>query len=188
MFSYSNLTSFKLLQPNQDPSIDAPTIGKVILKSRGFFTDAYWYWISISALFAFSILFNILFIGALTYLNRELSYLFLIWGFLNGIQTSMLMTLLLWKIFSAFGDPKSIVIDENGDEKDKKQASSQNGIEGYFLPLFYPYYQYTANCTFEIQTNNNYPAPSSKSNLQEVDLFVCRQNVNIYIYIYILLQ
>ncbi|KAJ0028869.1 hypothetical protein Pint_35963 [Pistacia integerrima] len=85
--------------PNQDPNIDAPTIGKVILKSRGFFTDAYWYWISIAALVAFSILFNILFIGALTYLNP-------------------------------FGDSKSIAVDENGDEKNKKRASSPNGAEG----------------------------------------------------------
>ncbi|KAJ0087728.1 hypothetical protein Patl1_32467 [Pistacia atlantica] len=55
--------------PNKDPNVDAPTIGKVLLKSRGFFTDEYWYWVCVGALFAFSVLFNILFIGALTYLN-----------------------------------------------------------------------------------------------------------------------
>ncbi|KAJ9181423.1 hypothetical protein P3X46_009555 [Hevea brasiliensis] len=55
--------------PNPDTRIDAPTVGKVLLKSRGFFTDDYWFWICIGALFAFSFLFNILFIVALSYLN-----------------------------------------------------------------------------------------------------------------------
>ncbi|KAG8647082.1 hypothetical protein MANES_09G058632v8 [Manihot esculenta] len=56
--------------PNPDPRIDAPTVGKVLLKSRGFFTDEHWFWICIGALFGFSFLFNILFIAALSYLNR----------------------------------------------------------------------------------------------------------------------
>lgn len=55
--------------PNPDPSINATTIGEVLLKSRGFFTDDYWFWICVGALFGFSILFNILFIAALTFLN-----------------------------------------------------------------------------------------------------------------------
>ncbi|XP_050235153.1 ABC transporter G family member 39-like [Mercurialis annua] len=55
--------------PNPDPRIDAPTVGKVLLKARGFFTDDYSFWICVGALFGFSILFNILFIAALTYLN-----------------------------------------------------------------------------------------------------------------------
>ncbi|RXH76245.1 hypothetical protein DVH24_019133 [Malus domestica] len=55
--------------PNTDPRINATTVGKVLLKSRGFFTDEYWFWICIGALFGFSLLFNILFIAALTFLN-----------------------------------------------------------------------------------------------------------------------
>ncbi|KAM5559550.1 pleiotropic drug resistance protein 2 [Rosa sericea] len=54
---------------NTDPRINEPTVGKVLLKSRGFFTDEYWFWICIGALFGFSLLFNILFIAALTFLN-----------------------------------------------------------------------------------------------------------------------
>ncbi|KAK2994426.1 hypothetical protein RJ640_009653 [Escallonia rubra] len=46
-----------------------PTVGKTLLKERGLFVDEYWYWICIGALFGFSVLFNILFILALTYLN-----------------------------------------------------------------------------------------------------------------------
>ncbi|XP_050121835.1 pleiotropic drug resistance protein 2-like isoform X1 [Malus sylvestris] len=55
--------------PNTDPRINATTVGKVLLKSRGFFTDEYWFWICVGALFGFSLLFNILFVAALTFLN-----------------------------------------------------------------------------------------------------------------------
>ncbi|CAL5352643.1 unnamed protein product [Camellia sinensis] len=46
-----------------------PTIGKIILKGRGLYQEEYWYWICIGALLAYSLLFNGLFIAALTYLN-----------------------------------------------------------------------------------------------------------------------
>lgn len=68
--------SLNLMQPNPDPKIDARTIGQLILRSRGFFKDNYVFWICIGALFGFSLLFNILFIGALTYLSRKCYYLF----------------------------------------------------------------------------------------------------------------
>ncbi|KAL1819090.1 hypothetical protein ACET3Z_013959 [Daucus carota] len=55
--------------PNTDTRIDQPTIGKVLLASRGMFLDGYMYWICVFALFAYSIVLNILFILALTYLN-----------------------------------------------------------------------------------------------------------------------
>ncbi|XP_056693218.1 ABC transporter G family member 39-like isoform X1 [Spinacia oleracea] len=55
--------------PNLDSRIKEQTIGKVILESRGFFKHEYWFWISIGALLGFSLLFNILYIMALTYLN-----------------------------------------------------------------------------------------------------------------------
>ncbi|KAI9124700.1 hypothetical protein K1719_004622 [Acacia pycnantha] len=57
--------------PNNDTRISEPTvgIGKALLKSRGLFTQDSWFWISIGALLSFSLLFNILFIMALTYLN-----------------------------------------------------------------------------------------------------------------------
>ncbi|XP_058203379.1 pleiotropic drug resistance protein 2-like isoform X3 [Rhododendron vialii] len=54
---------------NTDLRINAPTVGKVLLTSRGFFTDDYMFWVCIGALVAFSILFNVFFIAALTYLN-----------------------------------------------------------------------------------------------------------------------
>jgi ABC-type multidrug transport system ATPase subunit len=55
--------------PNLDPRVNAATVGQVLLKSRGFFTEDYWFWICVGALFAFSLLFNVLFVAALTYMN-----------------------------------------------------------------------------------------------------------------------
>ncbi|OMO89081.1 ABC-2 type transporter [Corchorus olitorius] len=45
------------------------TVGKTLLKERGLYTEEHWYWICIGALVGFSLLFNLLFIAALTYLN-----------------------------------------------------------------------------------------------------------------------
>lgn len=55
--------------PNLDPRIPEPTVGKALLKARSMFTEDYWYWICIGALLGFSLLFNICFIIALTFLN-----------------------------------------------------------------------------------------------------------------------
>ncbi|KAM0000591.1 putative ABC-type sulfate transporter [Helianthus debilis subsp. tardiflorus] len=55
--------------PNIDPRINASTVGKALLKSRSFYTEEHWFWISVGALLGFSIIFNILFIVALTFLN-----------------------------------------------------------------------------------------------------------------------
>lgn len=46
-----------------------PTVGKALLAQRGLYNTESWYWISVMALFAFSIVFNILFTAALTFLN-----------------------------------------------------------------------------------------------------------------------
>ncbi|KAK9723827.1 hypothetical protein RND81_05G028100 [Saponaria officinalis] len=55
--------------PNTDLRIKEATVGKVVLASRDFFQPQYWFWLSIGALLGFSLLFNLLYIGALTYLN-----------------------------------------------------------------------------------------------------------------------
>ncbi|VAI72199.1 unnamed protein product [Triticum turgidum subsp. durum] len=54
--------------PNNDPTIDAPTVGKAILKSRGLFTGDWGFWLSTGAVIGFTILFNILYLLSLTYL------------------------------------------------------------------------------------------------------------------------
>ncbi|KAK4478717.1 hypothetical protein RD792_014215 [Penstemon davidsonii] len=55
--------------PNMDPRFSQPTVGKVLLKSRSFYTEERWFWYCIAALLGFSILFNVFFVLALTYLN-----------------------------------------------------------------------------------------------------------------------
>jgi len=60
-----------MMQPNYDTRINAKTVGEVLLKSRGFFTEPYWFWICIVALLGFSLLFNLFYILALMYLNRK---------------------------------------------------------------------------------------------------------------------
>lgn len=55
--------------PNPDPRINEPTVGKVLLRSRGMFTTDYMFWVCVIALFGFSLLFNLFFVLALTYLN-----------------------------------------------------------------------------------------------------------------------
>jgi hypothetical protein len=67
-----------LLQPNHDKAFSEPTVGKVLLKMRGMFMEGYWYWISIGVLRGFALVFNVLFVAALTYLDRKPSTLILI--------------------------------------------------------------------------------------------------------------
>ncbi|XP_010537955.1 PREDICTED: ABC transporter G family member 40 isoform X2 [Tarenaya hassleriana] len=45
------------------------SLGVFVLKSRGFFTDAYWYWIGVGALLGFIVLFNFFFTLSITFLN-----------------------------------------------------------------------------------------------------------------------
>ncbi|KAK3219625.1 hypothetical protein Dsin_013595 [Dipteronia sinensis] len=51
------------------------TLGVAVLKSRGFFTEAYWYWLGVGAMIGFTLLFNFGFTLALTYLNHVYLYL-----------------------------------------------------------------------------------------------------------------
>ncbi|KAK9059824.1 hypothetical protein SSX86_020528 [Deinandra increscens subsp. villosa] len=55
--------------PNPDPRINEPTVGKVLLSSRGMFTADYMFWVCVGALIVYSMIFTIFFILALTYLN-----------------------------------------------------------------------------------------------------------------------
>ncbi|KAA8539163.1 hypothetical protein F0562_025855 [Nyssa sinensis] len=55
--------------PNTDPRYLETTVGKVLLKSKGMFVDESMYWICVAALFGFSLLFNVFFVAALTFLN-----------------------------------------------------------------------------------------------------------------------
>lgn len=51
--------------------INGTELGVLVMRSRGFFPQAYWYWLGFGALFGFVWIFNILFVLALTFLDRE---------------------------------------------------------------------------------------------------------------------
>lgn len=57
---------WKQIAPNGTDSL-----GVTVVRSRGFFTNAYWYWIGVGAQIGFTIVFNICYSIALAYLNRE---------------------------------------------------------------------------------------------------------------------
>ena len=77
IFSYNKNLLLKLTKQfislEQRPIFNStqPTVGKALLQQRGLFTDEYVFWICVGALYAFSILFNLMFIAALTFLNRK---------------------------------------------------------------------------------------------------------------------
>ncbi|PON32553.1 ABC transporter-like [Parasponia andersonii] len=53
------------LEPNGTRSL-----GVAVLESRGFFTKSYWYWIGFGAVVVYTIIFNVLYVLALTFLNQ----------------------------------------------------------------------------------------------------------------------
>ena len=67
-----SLTKHFILSLEQPPiNSTQPTVGKALLSQRGLYTTESWYWICVAALFGFSLIFNLMFIAALTYLNRK---------------------------------------------------------------------------------------------------------------------
>lgn len=54
----------------QFPTGSTETLGVSVLKSRGIFPQAHWYWIGVGVLIGYMFLFNFLNILALTYLKR----------------------------------------------------------------------------------------------------------------------
>lgn len=73
-----------------------PTIGKTLLKERGLFVTETWYWICIGALVGFSLLFNALFILALTYMKGKSIYLMIqLHAILKGSMISVAILTLL---------------------------------------------------------------------------------------------
>ncbi|KAL8202096.1 hypothetical protein R6Q57_011243 [Mikania cordata] len=142
--------------PNRDPRINASTIGKALLKSRSFFTKDDWFYISIGVLIGFSFLFNILFILALTFLNRtpldSIIFFFVHWNLSNLTDDSFAMTTLKntsRRNGSALGgndhmerrgmvlpfQPLSLAFDHISYSIDMPAEMKEKGIEGGYLQL-----------------------------------------------------
>lgn len=60
------MISFLQVLPNS-----TEPLGVLLLKSRGFFAEAYWYWLGVGVLVGYVFLFNFVFTIALAYLNRK---------------------------------------------------------------------------------------------------------------------
>ncbi|KAK3416807.1 hypothetical protein EUGRSUZ_H02568 [Eucalyptus grandis] len=73
MYGQNAIVVNELLGSNWNKVNTNEPLGIQVLKSRGFFTEAYWYWIGLGALFGFIILFNFGFSVALALLNRRSS-------------------------------------------------------------------------------------------------------------------
>lgn len=95
------------------------TLGIAVLKSRSFFTEAYWYWIGVGGLVGFILLLNFLFTLALTYLNRAYFYPLYFNSFWNWENIPNFDP-----ICAAFNKPQAIIPDES------KSDESNNNIGG----------------------------------------------------------
>lgn len=62
---------------SQIPPNSTESLGIMVLKSRGVFVEAYWYWLGVGATIGYIFLFNFFYTLALKYLDRKcLCYIF----------------------------------------------------------------------------------------------------------------
>ncbi|KAB5553301.1 hypothetical protein DKX38_010612 [Salix brachista] len=104
--------SWRHIPPNSTESL-----GVTLLKSRGFFPEARWYWIGVGALIGYVLLFNFLFTMALKYLNRE--YLHFTCPVLK-VEHAVLMI----ELIAAFGKPQAILSEEALSERDANRTGN----------------------------------------------------------------
>ena len=117
-----------VLQPNNDPTIDAPTVGKAILKSRGLFTGDWGSWLSIGAVIGFTILFNILYLLSLTYLNREYHYFLLAQIIVWCLSEQGTYTLHMLCFLPASSRSNALVSDKENESGTNKEQMSEASV------------------------------------------------------------
>ncbi|KAJ0639385.1 putative ABC transporter, AAA+ ATPase domain, ABC-2 type transporter, ABC-transporter [Helianthus annuus] len=69
MYAMNGIAVNEFLGHSWRTPVNGTTLGKIVIKSRGFFAEAYWYWIAVAALFGFIFAFNICFALSLAFLN-----------------------------------------------------------------------------------------------------------------------
>ncbi|KAL9995553.1 putative ABC transporter, AAA+ ATPase domain, ABC-2 type transporter, ABC-transporter [Helianthus debilis subsp. tardiflorus] len=69
MYAMNGIVVNEFLGHSWRTPVNGTTLGKIVIKSRGFFAEAYWYWIAVAALFGFIFAFNICFALSLAFLN-----------------------------------------------------------------------------------------------------------------------
>ncbi|XP_076892789.1 pleiotropic drug resistance protein 1-like [Bidens hawaiensis] len=69
MYAMNGIAVNEFLGHSWKTPLNGTTLGKRIIKSRGFFAEAYWYWIAVGALLGFILVFNLCFALSLAFLN-----------------------------------------------------------------------------------------------------------------------
>ncbi|KAL9167878.1 hypothetical protein ABFS82_05G126500 [Erythranthe guttata] len=71
--------------------VNGTKLGVLVMESRGFFPQAYWFWIGAGATFGFIILFNIFYLLSLTFLDRKRFFFFFLVSFSNIFLLNLLI-------------------------------------------------------------------------------------------------
>ncbi|PWA80656.1 pleiotropic drug resistance protein 1 [Artemisia annua] len=81
MYAMNGIIVNEFLGHSWRAPLNGTTLGKQVISARGFFADAYWYWIAVAALIGFILVFNFCYALSLSFLNavewydaRETSY------------------------------------------------------------------------------------------------------------------
>lgn len=102
----------------QVPNGSTESVGVSVLKSRGIFPEARWYWIGVGAIIGYTFLFNFLVTLALTYLNRKRLFhlnMYVIMCFSFILRVLYLKKITLYD--AAFGRPQAILSEETLAER-----------------------------------------------------------------------
>jgi hypothetical protein len=70
-YHYVHINNLTFIRIIQIVSGGNQTIGVTVLKDRGIFTEAKWYWIGLGAMVGYTLLFNLLYTVALSALSRK---------------------------------------------------------------------------------------------------------------------
>jgi hypothetical protein len=121
MYAQNAISVNEMLGHSWDKILDISksneTLGVQVLKSRGVFPEAKWYWIGFGAMIGFTLLFNTLFTLALTYLRREYlrnSLLMVCYIFLVLTISKPAIAFLL---YPAYGNSRPSISEEELKEK-----------------------------------------------------------------------
>lgn len=108
------------------------SLGVEVLKSQGFFPEAYWYWIGVGALIGMTVVFNSCYIMALTYLNREYYQLSCFCTILFNTPLSN------WcHALAALGKPQIVILEDENEVSTDKNGKIRLSEENEAFQVLY---------------------------------------------------
>lgn len=122
----------------QVPFLSTEPLGVGLLKSRGIFLEAHWYWIGVGALIGYILLFNFLYTLALKYLDRKCPSFML-------SNLNFGANLLMLELVAAFGKPqatlsKEVLAEQNANRTGEFSKSSTSGKSYLGVLLDFPFF------------------------------------------------